>query len=111
MLKRNPDEDGRSVSSNMKNLSLQQGKSALSNKRPAAEPAKGHPEEGGRRNKLRSASTDDSFGRGLSLHAPRAALFYEAVHDQRPPALSLVSPGRQTANLLLMSGLQPQQVR
>jgi hypothetical protein len=70
----------------MRNLSLQQGKSTSSNKRAAAEPAQGQsPEEGGRPNKLRSASTDDSFGRGPSLQPPRAALFYDAARDQRLP--------------------------
>jgi hypothetical protein len=75
--KRMTDEDGKSVSSNMKGLSLQR------NKRAAAEPAQGHnPEEGGRPNKLRSASTDESFGRGPP-HPARAS-YYDAARDQRP---------------------------
>jgi hypothetical protein len=82
--KRHSDEDGKSVSSNMKKLSLQQGKAALSNKRAAAELTQGLSlEEGGRPNKLRSASTEDSLGRGPSLHSPRAAVFYDAARDQR----------------------------
>lgn len=76
----NQDEDGKSVSSNMKDLSLQQGKSAISNKRAAAEPAQGQSP-----GKYRPASTDDSFGRGPPHHPPRAALHYDAARDQGPP--------------------------
>jgi hypothetical protein len=78
--KRYPDEDGKSVSSNMKNLSLQQGKAAFSNKRAATELAPGLSlEEGGRRNKPR---TEDSLDHGPSLHSP---IFYESPRDQRSP--------------------------
>jgi hypothetical protein len=70
------------VSSNMKDLSLQQEKSAISNKRAAAQGQS--PENGGCPSKLRPASTDDSFGRGPSHHPPRAALCYDAARDQGP---------------------------
>jgi hypothetical protein len=73
------DEDGESVSSNMKDLSLQCGKIALSNKRAAAELAQGQSvKEGGRPNKLRSASMEDSSGRGPSLHSPPSSPAFTA---------------------------------
>jgi hypothetical protein len=75
----NVDEDGKSMSSNMKDLSLQQGKSAISNKRAATEPAQGQSP-----GKL-PASTGDSVDRGPPHHPPRPALHYDAARDQGPP--------------------------
>jgi hypothetical protein len=68
--KRYQDEDGKSVSSNMRALSLQQGASTLSNKRAAAELASDiNFNESDRPNKLR---TEHSLGRGPSLRLPPA---------------------------------------
>jgi hypothetical protein len=68
----------------MKDLSIQTGKNTtVNNKRAAAEPPLGQSPEG-HPNKLRSASTDDSFGRSTSQHPPRAALYYDPTRDQRP---------------------------
>lgn len=84
--KHNLDEDGKSVSSNMKNLSLQQGTTALGSKRAAAELAQGeNPEEGGRPNKLRSANTEDSSGRAPPLHSSWVALSLDAGGRQGLP--------------------------
>jgi hypothetical protein len=58
----------------MKSLSLEQEKTAVSNKRIAAELAQGQMfEQGGRPNKLRCASTEDSHCRGLPLDPPSSA--------------------------------------
>ena len=73
--KRNQDEDGKSVSSNMKNLNLEQDKNPHSNKRAAAELAQQTHAEGGRPTKLRSTP---------SQHSPPAALYYDAARDQQP---------------------------
>jgi hypothetical protein len=80
----------------MKDLSIQQGKSTISNKRAAAEPAIGQsPENGGRPSKFRPADTTSSFGRGPSQHPPRAALQYDEARDPGPqPRVSGV-PSRE----------------
>jgi hypothetical protein len=84
-----PDEDGKSMSSNMKDLSLQQGKSAVSNKRAAAEPAQGQSP-----GKL-PASTSDSGDRGPPHHPPRAALHYDSARDQGPQPRVSAAPRRE----------------
>jgi hypothetical protein len=96
--KRHPDEDGNSVSSNLEQLSLQQGKAAHSNKRAAAELAQGlSPEEGGRPNKLRSAMSSyepsnqrlspsaDHPGGGLTLRVRPSSTFQSFLDKNNPP--------------------------
>ena len=72
--KRNQDEDGKSVSSNMKNLNLEQDRNLHSNKRAAAELAQQSHDEGRRPTKLRSTP---------SQHSPPAALYYDPARDQQ----------------------------
>lgn len=81
-----PEDDGKSVNSNMKNMSLQQRRITPSNKRAAAGPAQGQsPEEVARPSKWRFASIEESSARGPASHPPRRALYYDAARDQGPP--------------------------
>ena len=83
--KRHTAYDGKSVSSEIKDLNL--GKTIASNKRAAAELAQGQdPDTGGRRpTKVRSGSVDDSFGRGPT-NPPTRPAYYDAARDQRSGA-------------------------
>ena len=89
-------DDGVSVSSDLKHLTLH-GKSAASNKRAAADLALGQDLETGGRPTKRAGSLDDPVSRGPPSHPPRAE-YYDAARDQRPrdigpPALPVpVSP-------------------
>jgi hypothetical protein len=93
-----PDEDGRSVSSDMRAMSLQQGMSTLSNKRPAAELAPDLSyDESGRPSKLH---TGDSLGRGPSLHSSRAALPHDPTRGQQsqnPQLRMLAAPSHESS--------------
>jgi hypothetical protein len=78
------DEDGKSVSSNMRVLSLQQGASTLSNKRAAAELASDTDfNKSDRPNKLR---TEHSLGSGPSLRSPPAGSQQSSDPQPRMPA-------------------------
>ena len=86
-LQKKPDEDGKSVSYNMRALSIQPqpGKNASGNKRAAPEPTQGQIRED-RPSKLRSPSMDDYNGHGLSQNPGRTGLYSDPAHDQRPSA-------------------------
>jgi hypothetical protein len=79
------EEDGKSVSSGMQSLNLQQGKITPSNKRAPAGPAQGQSPEVGRPAKWRSASIEESSARCPASHPPRPALCCDAARDQGPP--------------------------
>jgi hypothetical protein len=83
--KRYLEDDGKSVSSSLRDLSLQQRKITPSNKRAAAEPAQCQSsEEAGRPTKLRSPCIDEFSARGWASHLPRPVLYYDAARNQGP---------------------------